>query len=182
MVENQEVLEDAEVDEDLSADPRLKLVLDHMNALQGKVEVKDLDFLLMRMKEMDGKLKELATVAKREGKILSRIKAIATSVLKDLDREKYDGPGGVISIRHITQVKNPVTAEKKEELWNWMREKGIYDRYAQVHAGALKSLFEAEMEIAQKEQGDDFDPVTFTLPGMEPATFFDDLKFTPSKK
>lgn len=172
---------DEELEEDLSSDPDLKAVLEHMNRLGGKVAVEDVDFLLERMREKDRKIKELTRLAKRESKVMQRIKFIATSVLKDLNREDYKSPTGSISIRHLLQVRMPQSPERKAELWAWMREKGIYDRYATVQANSLKSLFEAEMAIAQREQGDSFDPVLFALPGMDPATFFDDLKFTPSK-
>lgn len=175
-------IDDLDVEEDLSNDPDLKAVLDRMATLKGKLSVYDLDFLLDRLKQKDAKKKELEKVLKRESKVFARIKSIATAVLKDLEREDYKGPGGSISIKHIMQVKMPQNPEAKSQLWAWMREKQIYDRYATVHATALKSLFDQEMKIAEQDQGEAFDPITFSLPGMGPATFFDDLKFTPAKK
>lgn len=175
-------IEDLDVEEDLSNDPDLRAVLDRMATLKGKLSVYDLDFLLDRLRQKNAKKVELEKILKRESKVFSRIKSIATAVLKDLDREDYKGPGGSISIKHIMQVKMPQTPEAKAQLWAWMREKQIYDRYATVHATALKSLFDQELKIAQQDLGDDFDPIAFALPGMEPATYFDDLKFTPAKK
>jgi hypothetical protein len=171
---------DAEVEEDLSNDPDLKVALEHMNALRGTVTVEDLFFLMECCAEKERKIKELESLRKRESKVYQRIKFIAANVLKDLKLEKLDGPAGKFHVRHLLQVKMP-GEERKEELWAWMRARGIYDKYATVQANSLKSLFETEMDIAAEEQGEDFDPITFTLPGMDPATFFDDLKFTPSK-
>jgi hypothetical protein len=163
-------------------DPKLAAVLAYMDSVseKGKIEIKDLDFLLEALREKNAVVDELEEQVKEQNKVIARIKGIIGSVLKDLDRADYKGPAGSIKVVSRTQVKMPQTPEEKELLWNWMREKGIYDRYATVHATALKSLFEAELEIAKSDP--EFDPVTFALPGMAPATFFEDVRFTQARK
>lgn len=168
--------------DDLSGDPELAAVLLHMDSLKdkGKVEASTLNFLMQKMAEKQAIINKFENQAKKENQVLMRMKAITKSVLKDLDWTEFKCPFGQIKVRPITQVTAPKSPEDKLKLFDWMREKQIYDRYATVHATALKSLFEAEFEEASKHP--EFDPMTFCLPGMVPATFYEDLKFTPVKE
>jgi hypothetical protein len=142
------------------------------------ITVKDLDELIKQIAEREVEKDALAELVKAKNKEISSLELRATEVLKSLEREEYDCPHGKISFEEVFNVKNP-TDEKKHLLWDWMREKGIFDKYAQVHATSLKSLFKAERNIAIEGGAD---PLTFALPGMEPATIFEKLNFKPKRK
>lgn len=167
--------------EEFQSDPILSKVLSHMQAVRGKVSTEDLAFVMGQLSEKQAELNALEAEVTKANKVIMRMKSILTSVMKDLGWDEFKSPHGSVKITPQLQVKMPQSPEAKAELWAWMREKGIYDRYATVHAVSLKALFKAEMEVAKAEQGEDFDPIGFHLPGMDPATYFEDLKFTPPK-
>lgn len=137
------------------------------------ITIKQVDDLLKTLAQLEAEKDEIAEQLSHKNKAIAALEFQITEVLDSLDRKEYDSPYGKASISQEFQVKNP-SDENKHLLWNWMKEKGIFDRYAQVHATSLKTLFKAERAIAI-ENGED--PMTFTLPGMEPATIFRKLKF-----
>ncbi len=145
--------------------------------MSDSITVSDLDNLVEEIHKKREEKEVIEETLSTKNKEISSLETRATEALKSLEREEYDSPYGKIEFETIFQVKNP-TDDNKHLLWGWMRERGIFDRYAQVHATALKSLFKTERDIAIAN-GED--PITFTLPGMEPATIFEKLKFKPKK-
>lgn len=148
-----------------------------MSQAAEQITVAELDGVIAELAQKEAEAEEISLQLKAKNKEIAALEAKISSVLELLERDEYDCPVGKISIEEILSVKNP-SDENKHLLWSWMREKGVYDRYAQVHATALKSLFKEELALAIKN-GED--PLTFALPGMEPATFFRKIKFKPRK-
>lgn len=142
------------------------------------VTVSDLDNLVEQIATIKKEIEAMEAAATLKNKELAVLQGKAFNYLRELDREDYKSPFGNLSIKTVYQVKNPQTDEDKKSLFDWMREKGIYEKYAQVHASALKSLFLAEREEYIK-QGND--PMLFSLPGMAPATMFETVNFTKSR-
>lgn len=141
----------------------------------SEVKVTELDDLCKRWKEKEDEIAVLAEQVKQINKEISGIKASIAGHLAEANRTDYVSPFGKVKTVERWQTKMPGDLERKNELWGWMREKGIYDAYATVHATALNSLFLKERELAV-ERGEDL--LTFALPGMEPATLFEDVKIT----
>ncbi len=141
------------------------------------ITVADLDALVAQIAEKERYKDAVELQLKELNKAIMALETRATEILKSLGRKSYDSPWGSIGIDNIMQVVQP-SDDRKEELWAWMREKGIFDRYASVNSNSLRALFKRERELAI-ENGED--PLTFALPGMVPATFFQKLKFRPSK-
>lgn len=139
----------------------------------------EVDALVKAMGEKEDELANLAIAMKPVQAELTSLKLRIAGHLMELNRESYESPFGKVRTTQKWQTKLPSTPEAKAELWEWMREKGIYDAYATVHAVSLNSLFLKERELAI-EQG--ADPVTFSLPGMEPAKLFEDVKLTRTKE
>lgn len=137
------------------------------------VTVKDLDDLVFQMRV------QRADIAKKEAELselnkrLGALEQKAVAYLQALKRTSYKTPDGLIFTQDIWQTKLPATQRDKDALFAWMRERKIYDKYATIHAKSLNTLFVAE-RAAAIERGED--PVTFALPGMEPATVFKKLK------
>lgn len=149
-----------------------------MQQANGDVTVAELNALCNQMKEkkaeIDAKELELTELNKQLGKM----KQQASAYLAELGQDKYITPFGELKRIERWQTKNPATEDDKRKLFDWMRERGIYDTYATVNARSLNSLFIKERAIAEAEGQD---PMLFTLPGMEPATLFEDVDFKPKK-
>jgi hypothetical protein len=143
------------------------------------VTVEQLDQLVAEIETLEIAKETKEEEVKELNKQLGALKMKATGYLKELGREEYACPRGKIVIVERWNVKSPATQECKQALFEWMKERGIYDTYATVNAQSLKSLYMAERDAAIKN-GED--PVTWALPGMEPANLFEDLKFTRSRK
>lgn len=143
----------------------------------SEITIKQVDDLLKQLALLEDEKETITQILTAKNKEIASLEWKLTEVLDSLERDEYESPFGKVSISPEFQVRQPLD-ENKHLLWGWMKEKGIFERYAQVHAGALKSLFKEERAIAI-ENGED--PMTFTLPGMEPATIFRKLKFKPKK-
>lgn len=141
------------------------------------ITIKQVDELLQKLAVLETEKDEISAVLTLKNKEISSLEFAITEVLESLGREEYDSPHGTAKIAEDLQVKQP-SDENKHLLWEWMKAKGIFERYAQVHATSLKSLFKAERVIAI-DNGED--PMTFALPGMEPATILRRLKFKAKK-
>lgn len=144
-----------------------------------EVTVAELDALCQELTEREAEKEVIAASLSEKNKEIARLESKAKGYLTELNRRDYVSPSGALSIKTDTTIKMPSTPEEKAKLWAWMREKGIYDAYATVHATSLKSLFLSERTLALEEGGD---PITFALPGMEPAKEYESVKFKPKKK
>jgi hypothetical protein len=153
--------------------------MDDQTQLSQPVTVKDLDQLIADIAAKKAEIEELEAQTSAKNKELAAMQAKAYNYLRELGREDFKSPHGNLAIKQVWSVTNPKTEEDKAALFQWMRERGIYDRYATVHATALKSLFLAERESYVKDGGD---PMLFSLPGMEPAKLFETANFTKSRK
>ena len=140
-----------------------------------EVTVAGLDALVAKYRMIEAAIDSLEEQIKPFNKELQGVKSEIATHLAELDREEYVSPHGKVKTVQRWQTKMPQTVEAKALLWEWMRAKGIYDAYATVHATALNSLFLKERELAVEEGGDQ---LTFALPGMDPATLFEDIKLT----
>lgn len=143
------------------------------------VTVEELDQLVQSIATLKQKIDALGEETTARNKELMALQAKAYNYLRELGREDFKSPTGTLSIKTIWNVTNPKTEEDKSALFAWMREKGIYDAYASVNAVSLKSLFMAERDAYLKAGGD---PMLFTLPGMEPAKFYQIAQFTKARK
>lgn len=144
----------------------------------SEVTIKQVDEMLAKLHSLEDDKEAIELALTEKNKEISALSGKLSEVLDSLERTEYTSPFGKVSFEEVFQVKNPPD-EKKHLLWDWMRERGIFDKYATVHATALKSLFKAERANAI-DSGED--PMTFALPGMDPATIFRRIKFKPNKK
>lgn len=145
----------------------------------SEVSVAELDKLILAIRLNEEESSVVEGELKALNATITGLKAKACTWLKELGRSTYAAPDGSVSIVERVNIKMPATAEDKALLFDWMREKKIYDTYATVHAVSLKSLFLREQEEAMKAGAD---PITWALPGMQPASVFEDVKFTKARK
>ncbi len=143
----------------------------------SEITVADLDNLVEKISKLEDQKEIIEISLKEKNKEISLLEMRAIEILKSLERESYSSPYGSITIKPVMNIVQP-EEDRKHELWEWMRTKGIFERYATVNSNSLKALFKKERELAIENGGD---PITFALPGMVPATFFKKLEFKAKK-
>lgn len=153
--------------------------MEDQNQASQPVTVKDLDKLVEDIAKKRAEIDELADKTTEKNKEMMALQTKAYNYLRELGREDFKSPVGTLSIKTIWNVTNPKTEEDKAALFDWMRKRGIYDAYASVNAASLKSLYMAEREAYIKGGGD---PMLFSMPGMEPAKFYEIAQFTKTRK
>jgi hypothetical protein len=148
------------------------------HAAEGKVTVKELDELAAYIFAKRQRIEAIEELVSQENKELAVAKAKFVSYLKELGREDYKSSGGTLSIQAKWRVALPATDEAKTKFFDWLRERGIFDKYATVHSASLNSLYNAEWEAA-KDRGEG---LSFSIPGVPEPKLFEDLRPYPSRK
>lgn len=69
---------------------------------------------------------------------------------------------GTIYLSFIEQVKMPSDPTQKEQFYNYLRERGLYDDMISVNSQKLNGFYRKEAEAA-KEAGE----IIFNMPGIE---------------
>lgn len=143
----------------------------------GTITFEQVDSLMAELATKEEEKESIADSLKAKNKEITTLELRITELLKSLERNDYTCKYGKVAFKEVFNIKMP-SDDNKHLLWKWMREEGIFERYATVHAVSLKSLFKSQRDLAI-ENGED--PITFALPGMEPATIFEKLDFKPIK-
>lgn len=140
-----------------------------------KVTVEQLDGLVKEIVATRKAIETLEAQVSEHNKAYQKLQGRAVLFLKALGRENYQTPLGTMGIRKSISVKIPQNDLAKREFFEWLRNKGIFDRYATVNSQSLKSLYQAELEAVERESPEE--ALTFTIPGIEPATYYETLGF-----
>lgn len=146
---------------------------------KSPITVEALDQLARAMADQSKEIDAIASDLKIAKDIMTKMEIQAKSYLEELDRIEFSTPFGEMKIKDHWQIKMPSDESKKMELFDWMKEKGIYERYATVHATSLKSLVLLERKEAEK-MGEDL--MVWALPGMDPPKLYQEMDFKPSKQ
>jgi hypothetical protein len=112
--------------------------------------------------------KEQETLTELESKILNTLEA------NKLDN--FRTPRGLVSVTHRFSVKTPKTPEARQEFFNYLRERGLFEDMITVNSQTLNSFFRAEQEAAL-DRGD----VDFKMPGIEEASMVKTLSMRKGK-
>lgn len=130
--------------------------------VQHKVTVQELDELISEIAE----IRELADAKKAElsdlNKKLESLELKAVAYLKELERKSYKTDAGTITIVEKWRVNVPTDPKDKNALFEYLKERGIFDRYATVNSNSLNSFYMEEWENA-KQRGEGMD---FNIPGV----------------
>ncbi len=135
------------------------------------VTVAQLDELVAKIFEKRKEIEAAELVTSKLNIELAKMKQDCVVYLKELGRENYKSPYGSISVQQKWRVNMPQTDAEKQALFEWMREKGIYDKYATVNSASLNSLWNAEREAAAKRG----ELMEFEIPGLGAGKLFEDL-------
>jgi hypothetical protein len=130
--------------------------------------VKELDDLVEAIFDQKAKIEEMNEAVSKENVALQRLEAKAVAYLEELGRETYKTARGTLGVKENWRFNLPQSDEDKLKFFNYLREKGVYDKYATVHSSAYNAFCKAEWEAAQAE-GKGMD---FSLPGVpEPKLY-----------
>lgn len=143
-----------------------------------EVTVKDLDGLTAELKALETK-KELAETAVKDiNKEIAKIEGRCVQYLKDLDRTDYVSPSGKISIKQKWRVNLPADDIAKRDLFEHLRTRGIFDKYATVNSASLNALFMSDWAEAKKRG----EGMEFSMPGIEAPKLYEAPDFKPAKQ
>lgn len=143
----------------------------------SKVTVQELDELIGQIAAKELEVEAHEAVGKSLNKALAELEGRAVSYMKELNRDSYESPHGKIKIEEKWRVNLPQTDLEKREFFDWLRSKGIFDKYATVNSNSLNSLYMAEWKEAQKRG----EGMTFSIPGVPAPKLFEKPKFKAKK-
>lgn len=143
----------------------------------SEVTVQGLDLLCQQIAEKDLEHDEKDRAKKDAYKELEQLKYRAAQYLKELGREDYKSPYGDVAIVQKWRVNMPEDDNAKSALFDHLRERGIFDKYASVHAQSLNSLYMKDWEAA-KERGEGME---FSMPGVGAPKLDEKTNFKPKK-
>lgn len=138
---------------------------------KAAVTVSELDNLCKEIFEQKSKIKEVEDILSTENKKLAELQANATSYLNELDRENYKSDYGTIYVQNVWSWTLPKTEEDKTKFFGYLKDKGLFDKYATVNHAAYNAYLKEEFAAA-KEDGRGMD---FSIPGVPEPTLFKKL-------
>lgn len=136
-----------------------------------KVTVETLDQLCKDIFTMQEEIDKANTIVKQMNKNLDQLRFKAVGYLKDLKREDYKSPFGSIRVAQKWRVNMPATEEEKLKFFEYLREKGLFEKYATVHSQSLNAYYMAEWNEAKKRG----EGIGFGIPGIGEPKLFEDL-------
>lgn len=153
---------------------------DPSSDLNRTVTVADLDALVIDYFDKLKEKEEFEEIVTRCNIQIASIEAKLVNYLKALNRMDYKHPRGTIAYDIKWRVNGPQTDDDKRALFAWLKEQGIYDKYATVNVQSLNSLYFAEMGAAVRE--DPEAAITFSIPGIGERKMFEKLSKRKGKE
>lgn len=144
----------------------------------SQVTVKELDDLIEKLAGEETKKDGAAEVLKGINKEINALEYRIAAYMNELGRDEYVSPIGKFTIKDSWRVNMPENDIEKAKLFDHLRERGIFDKYATVNSNSLNALYRADWDAA-KEHGEG---MTFAMPGVPAPKFDKKLDFKPSKK
>lgn len=133
----------------------------------------DLNALIDRIANLRAQEEEASRVKKEINELLEIEEARMIEMLASNQLTSYKGPGGKVVLAYRTSVRVPKEGNDKAALFEWLREKGLYDQLVSVNSQTLNSLYKSELDEA-KERGE----TDFAIPGLRDVTMTPQLRFT----
>ena len=146
----------------------------------SSVTVQELDLLVKNLFEKRKEIKDDEDKIAEKTKALESLKAKIVVYLEELGREQYKADYGTVSRSEKWNVTLPANDIAKTELFEHLRSRGIFEKYATVNAKALNSLYKADWEAAKKEGPEK--GMEFRMPGVNPPTLYVALSMTKGKE
>jgi len=138
------------------------------------ISVPEFDRLVANAHRQNLKIKRMEACVQEEKTKLQKMRNSLMAYLEEFGKDKYTNDAGTIYIQNDFQCSVPKDPENKKLMFEWMQERGLFDKYATVNSVSFKSLYKSLLE------SEGFD---FKMPGMEmEPTVFPMLKLKGSKE
>jgi hypothetical protein len=134
----------------------------------SNISVAALDQLAKKLDDLKTKKTAQEAEVKNTNKEITSLAMDILKHLQELDREEYISPYGKLKIKDNFQITSP-KGDGKLEFVSHLKEIGIYEQVASVHAATVKTIAQEAYAKAMKEPG--FDPMTWEFFGVKPTTF-----------
>lgn len=145
----------------------------------AEITIKCIDELIEDSCELEACVADLSAVSVALNKIRMRMASKASSYLKALGRTDYDSPVGSIQIKQKWDIRMPKDDEDKRLLFEYLKERDMFDRLATVNAASFKAFFNADWKAAAKKDPDAL--VLFTMPGVSQPVLDEHTVIKPNK-
>lgn len=144
---------------------------------EKSVTVEELDSMIENLFKSRKEIEDdEAKVSEKQAK-LDALKAKIVLTLKEHERSSYKSDFGTVTVSEKWRVKLPENDIEKGKLFDHLRERGLFNKYATVNSNSLNSLWAADREAAMKNgQG-----MEFTFPGIGEPSLFETLHITKGK-
>lgn len=137
-----------------------------------EITIKAVDDLIADATFLGELVDDLHEISKTINKMIMTLEQKGGSYLKVLKREDYQSPAGTIQVGGKWAVRMPKDDEAKAALFQHLRERELFDRYATVNSRSLNALYMADWKAAIKKDPEAW--VLFDMPGV-PAPVFDEF-------
>ena len=148
----------------------------------AEITVAAIDNLIKDTLELDAAVDGIKEVTTILNKAIMSLESKAGAYLKALEREDYVSPYGEAKIVGKWRVSLPQSDEDKMLLFEHLKARKIFEKYATVNSNSLNSLFMADWEAAKKKDAEA--AVMFSMPGVPDPKFdeFTQIKATKKSK
>lgn len=153
-----------------------------LDGREGKpsVTVEELDALVQDLFKRKQEIKDEQEKVDAKTTELESLKAKIVVYLTELNREQYKTQHGTVSRSEKWNVTLPADDIAKAQLFDHLRSRGIFEKYATVNSKSLNSLYMADWKAAQKEGPEK--GMEYRMPGINPPTLFVVLSMTKGKE
>jgi hypothetical protein len=141
----------------------------------SEVTVEEVENLCKSIAEKRLIIDEEKSKLTEKNKELDELEAKAVRYLEDLGKKSYKSEHGTVSITEKWRVNLPQTDEDKMAFFEYLRQKGLFEKYATVNSNSLNSYFIAEWEAIK--QSDPEAALNFRLPGICEPKLHKDISF-----
>lgn len=142
----------------------------------GEVTVSEIENLCQKYSEVREKID--ATKQDLENFEAERrtFEAKILACLDGLGKTRWDFGSHTLSTVEKFSYKTPKTPHAKDELYAYLKARGVYDDLISVNSQTLNAFVKREMEIALEEGKTDF-----SIPGLEEPTLYKTLSLRGKK-
>ena len=107
---------------------------------------------------------------------LSELEAKVLNILDSNNMDNFRTERALVSVTHRFSVKTPKTPEAREQFFEYLKSKNLFDDMITVNSQTLTSFYRTEQENAL-DRGE----VDFKMPGIEDATMVKTLSVRKGK-
>ncbi len=141
------------------------------------VTVEDLNSIIKALAEKEDEAEKQKAVLTEINKEVARLEQRVVQHLKDLKQDDFLSPLGKVSVVPKWRVNMPASDLAKADLFQHLRDRELFDKYATVNSNSLNALYMRDWEAA-KERGEGME---FCMPGIEAPKLYESLSFKRAK-